>query len=422
MTNKNSIYIKSNATKRSSSSKDSTTLGNKACAKKLGTSDRQHKHPRVIRKHNIGRPLLEDGVSSVTARKAVEQKVGQLKKRVEQLPSISSKPVIANIDKLKFSILLEPSQLGGIIERALQLCKEKRLKHRSRKSEWYRHVFVLNFATGSKAVFEIEPNKPNAKTLATLTINPNRTHMTTEDVLRLRKVWKDLFGLGALSLASRMRVMRIDVCADAAYSIDNLIVDMDNVRTGAKFYIKTATGGRIETNYMGSVESASRGVAYDLDSSDDFKRAAGEVPSRHTRENAELVIESGKKELAGRIRIENRRVFKTHQSFAKLTKLKNPFEQFHVYDLSKGSHKFSLDFLMYLDCVRLRGQDGARKFLLSSAQKKAPEINKQISEHEGRLTNMAADWWKPTDFCSSLMGVLKTLPAWDFLKVIENPR
>jgi hypothetical protein len=217
-----------------------------------------------------------------------------------------------------------------------------------------------------------------------------------------------------------MLVMRIDVCADAPYSIDNLIVDMDKVRIGAKFYVKTTTGGRIQTNYMGSVESASHAAAYDLDSSDDFKRAAGEVPSRHTRENAELVIDSGKKESAGSIRVENRRVFKTHQSFADLAQLKDPFDKFRVYDLSKGSHKFSLDFLMYLDCVRLRGIAGARNFLESNAKRKDVDIKTQLFEYEQCFAEMAAIWWKPADFCSSLMGVLKTLPAWDFLKVMEN--
>ena len=64
---------------------------------------------------------------------------------------------------------------------------------------------------------------------------------------------------------------------------------------GAKVYVATDRGGKMQTLYMGSTESAHHGVAYDQIASDEYKRRVGEKPSRTSmRKDAELVSERKK--------------------------------------------------------------------------------------------------------------------------------
>jgi hypothetical protein len=240
---------------------------------------------------------------------------------------------------------------------------------------------------------------------------------SASDTLELKNVWKALFGTQARDVVASMMFMRVDANADCPHPIRNLIIDLDGAKVGSKFFVKTTVGGQIQTYYVGSIESPHHGNAYDQYASDEFKSKVGEFVGRQSpRENAELVFDQTK----GRTRIESRRVFKQHVSLSELAAITNPFGEFNVYDLSKlDGKKSSLEFVTYLDCVRIRGISGANRYL-SEACGNSKEGIATIHAHEERLTRLAAPWWRPQDFNASLLSVLKKTPVWQFLKVMEK--
>lgn len=336
----------------------------------------------------------------------------QLKQAVMQ---VTNAPIVIGFDKAEMSVPLTIAQLDGVVHKALQLVKQKRLTHRSSKSQWFKYLFVLTLGGGSKVVFNMAPNKADAKTLMQVTLNPN--HISETDTVELKSVWKALFGPQAREVAALMMFMRVDTNADCAHLIDNLIIDLDGAKVGSKYFVKTNTGGKSQSNYVGSKESAHHGIGYDQYASDDYKARVGEFVSRQKfRKSAELVIERSK----GRTRIESRRVFKPHVSLSELAAITNPFGKYKVYDLSKlDGKKSSLEFVTYLDCVRIRGISGANRYL-SEACGKSKEGIATIHAHEQHLTRLAAPWWRPQDFNASLLSVLKKTPVWQFLKVMEK--
>jgi hypothetical protein len=328
---------------------------------------------------------------------------------------VTNAPIVIGFDKAEMSVPLTIAQLDGVVHKALQLVKQKRLTHRSSKSQWFKYLFVLTLGGGSKVVFNMAPNKADAKTLMQVTLNPN--HISETDTVELKSVWKALFGPQAREVAALMMFMRVDTNADCAHLIDNLIIDLDGAKVGSKYFVKTNTGGKSQSNYVGSKESAHHGIGYDQYASDDYKARVGEFVSRQKfRKSAELVIERSK----GRTRIESRRVFKPHVSLSELAAITNPFGKYKVYDLSKlDGKKSSLEFVTYLDCVRIRGISGANRYL-SEACGKSKEGIATIHAYEARLTRLAAPWWRPQDFNASLLSVLKKTPVWQFLKVMEK--
>lgn len=328
---------------------------------------------------------------------------------------VTDAPIVIGIDKLSLSVPLSPTQLDAAVHKALQLVKQKRLTHRSSKSQPYKYLFVLTLDGGSKVVFNLVPNKTNIKEPMQVIFNPN--HISATDTVELKDVWKALFGPQAREVAASMRFMRVDVNADSAHFIDNLIIDLDGAKVGQKYFVKTDIGGKLQSSYVGGKESAHHGFAYDQVASDDYKARVGEFVGRQKFRNiAELVFEQAK----GRTRIESRHIFKPHVTLAELTALTNPFSNYRVYDLSKLTGKKSnIEFLTYLDCVRIRGIYGANHYL-SKACGKSKEGIATIHTHEQYLYRLAAPWWRPQDFNASLLTVLKQTPVWAFLKVMEK--
>ena len=127
-----------------------------------------------------------------------------------------------------------------------------------------------------------------------LVLNPNQ--MEAGDSKRLIGMFKLLFPLNAREIAASMLIRRIDVCIQLGLAIEDLIIELNGVMSGAKVYLKTDRDGQMQTVYMGSTESAHHGVAYDQIASDQYKRLVGEKPSRtQMREDAELVLELERK-------------------------------------------------------------------------------------------------------------------------------
>jgi hypothetical protein len=85
-----------------------------------------------------------------------------LKHAVMQVANAS---IVIGIDKVVMSVPLTATQLDAAVHKALQLVRQKRLTHRSSKSQWFKYLFVLTLGGGSKVVFNMAPNKADAKTL-----------------------------------------------------------------------------------------------------------------------------------------------------------------------------------------------------------------------------------------------------------------
>jgi hypothetical protein len=327
-------------------------------------------------------------------------------------------PTLVAIDKLEFSVQVNAYELVATVSRARDLARSKVLTHRTSKSAWYKHLFVLRFESGASAVFLMEPTKPNVKTLIQLHINPN--HLTEVDADRLIKVWRAIFLDDARRLAHTLLFRRIDVCADFPYSVDDLVLSIDGARTGSTVFVQTGSGGRIQTIYAGSVESAQHGSAYDQNASDEYKVSVGELPSKDRtkmKDDCELGLTTTK----DRVRIESRNSYKTPLRYSELPTLGAPFAGYKVYLKRPGrSRRPSLDYLAYLDCVSLRGLNGARLHLTrDSAHVREARIT--VGRFEAQLVRNTAPWWQPQDFNASVVALLKTAPIWKFLCVLARP-
>lgn len=342
----------------------------------------------------------------------------------QQAASISAGKVASNsannmkCDKLILDVFPEASELEDAVERAEQLVRNKVLVKVTRKSQFYRHSFKLKFGTGAVAFFSMVPILSSAKTPMQLIFNPNSSHLSSSDAVLLLQIWKQLFVLRAKAVAKTMRFRRVDVCADFPHDLDDLIVDMDGVQVGMKYGMKTKRGGKLQSVYMGGVESAHHGVAYDRQASDDYKASVGEVTSRRSlKQDADFSAE-GKQ---GGLRIESRRVFRPSITFAQLGEITDVFEKYKVYRVTRRPGlTLSIQFMAYLDSVRLRGVNGARRWLAESAtDQKAASV--QIVAFEKQLARLAAPWWRPNEFHASLATVLQTSSAWRFLSVLEMP-
>ncbi len=320
------------------------------------------------------------------------------------------------IDKLVLDIQLPAHELASVLERAQQLRRDRQLRKGSPKSTFFKKAFYTKLPSGAVARFHIMPNNPDKGAPMQLVLNPNQ--MEPGDCQHLITIFKHLFPINFKEIAASMLIRRIDVCIQLGLAIEDLIIELNGVMSGAKVYLKTDRDGQMQTIYMGSHESAHHGIAYDQITSDQYKRLVGEKPSRsQMREDAELVLELERKQ--GRIQLESRRVFDHPVTLARLADLKTPFGKYRILQLKAGGKKWEPGFCGYVDSVRLRGVHGARAHWKVQCGE-GREVMAQIAEFEARLGRMAAPWWKPEEYAASLLETLKKSAAWKFLRLMEE--
>ena len=320
------------------------------------------------------------------------------------------------IDKLVLDIQLPAHELASVLERARQLRRERQLGKGSKKGKFYKNIFILRLPSKAVACFHMVQSNSDKGAPMQLVLNPNQ--MEPGDCKRLIAMFKLLFPFNAKEVAALMLIRRIDVCIQLGLAIEDLIIELNGVMSGAKVYLKTDRDGKMQTIYMGSHESAHHGIAYDQITSDQYKRLVGEKPSRISmREDAELVLELERKQ--GRIQLESRRVFDHPVTLARLADLKTPFGKYRILQLKSDGKKWEPGFCGYVDSVRLRGVHGARAHWKAQCGE-GREVMAQIAEFEARLGRMAAPWWKPEKYAASLLETLKKSAAWKFLRLMEE--
>ena len=385
------------------------------------------KSKTVIAPTSTGKPLQvlnQDGQRANKAQRRTKAVAGkpsttskQQRKPDQQIMGTTN-PLQMNCDKIELNAYMSSHELEGAVQRALEMVREKELVKSTSKQRHYQNVFKLRFESGAYAMFLMTPNKANIKAQMQLVFNPNPSHMNLDDARMMKKTFRKLFGLNAQAIASAMLFHRVDICADFEHLIDDLIIDLDGVKVGTRFGLTTANGGTIKSIYMGGVESQHHGVAYDQVASDNYKANVGEVTSRRRslREDAEIAFDA----TAQGLRIESRRLFKQPIGIAELSKQTDIFGGYKVWEVKpRPGIRMSTEFVHYIDCVRLRGFNGARSWSLANAADKQATIS-LIAGHEKTLRRMVADWWRPEDFNASLLDVLRQSPAWLFLSVLDK--
>ena len=427
--------------------KDKLTLSNET-AKPVGKADssktdglisaksnKSQKTSRTVFKHDV---LSKDvSRSNRLGESASPPKLpNRLSKAAERPTSTDSKqhailskghedrsPIVKGIDKLHFSVPVIDLQLERAIEVALQLVKKKKLplKHRSIKGDWFRHKFVYTFGSHiprkpCQAVIKMKPTNPKAKVELEIDLNPN--HLTEDDVREFIHLWKELFSVHARELAKQVGIMRIDINADCPYRTDDLIIDMDGAMVGQKYFVKTNRGAELQSNYSGSAKSNERVLMYDKNSQEEFMQASTRnVVDQQEAHEDDALIHLMKGRSVERTRVEMRRLFKTpHPLVSELTSITDPFGKVHVYQVNFLKAKnISIEFIAYLDCVRVRGVIGAGRYLLKKCGG-TKEAKQKVQDFENKLARIAAPWWQADDFKESVLDLLKVTPLWRFLK------
>lgn len=320
------------------------------------------------------------------------------------------------IDKLYLDLALSAPELEAVISRAASLKAEGTLNRGSNQGTFFQQAYYLKLKSGAIARVHLIPTGTATTFNFQMVLNPNQ--MESSDCTELIHLMKSLFPTTALKVMCDMLVRRIDTCVELAHPTDMLLIELDGALVGSKIFVKTDRGAKLQTVYVGSVTSKHHGIAYDLDASDDFKRQVGEKPSRvKLADDAELSVSSAK----GRSRLESRRVFDSAPvTLAELAAIKDPFGDYRIMELKPQAFKGDLGFCNYIECVRIRGINGARKYLLANCGDKA--ISTQVSAWESKLASMAAVWWKPEQYAASLLETLSQSPAWKFIRPMARSK
>ena len=377
--------------------------------------------------------LNQDGLGANKAQRLTKAVAGKpsttstkQRKPVDSVGSID-KPVLIGSDKFHFSVPVSKLQLARAIEVALLMVKlkEKPLTHRSIKGEWFRHKFVYSFgshtyAVPCQAVLKMESTKRDVKFEMEVDLNPN--NLTVSDVGEWLALWKELFGTHARELAQQVGTMRLDNNADCPYRTDDLIIDMDGARMGEKYYVRTTAGAMIQSSYAGSAKAAERLSVYDKEGREAYKEEQARAIDRHQEEAHEDDALIRLKRVAGgeRTRAEIRRVFEGyHPKVSELGTIADPFGRVHVYHIDRNKTKrMSVEFIAFLDSVRVRGVNGAGRYLIKECGN-TKEAKSKVQEFERQLARLAAPWWPPEDFNASALDLLKSLPIWKFLRPLK---
>ncbi|MDN5503749.1 MAG: hypothetical protein L0H10_07995 [Comamonas sp.] len=320
------------------------------------------------------------------------------------------------IDKLYLDLALSAPELEAVASRAASLKAEGKLSRGSNQGTFFQMAYCLKLESGAIARLHLIPSGWATTFNFQFVLNPNQ--MASSDCEDLILLMKSLFPTTALKMMRNMLVRRTDLCIELAQLVDMLLIELDGARSGSKIFVSTDRGAKLQTMYLGSVTSRHHGIAYDLDASDDFKRQVGEKPSRvKLADDAELSFTSTK----GRTRLESRRVFRSAPvTLAELATIKDPFGDYRIMKLKPQAFKNDLGFCNYIECVRIRGINGARKYLLANCGGKA--ISAQVSAWESKLASMTAVWWKPEQYAASLLETLKQSAAWKFIRPMARSK
>lgn len=323
------------------------------------------------------------------------------------------------IDKIVLA-LYDDAASGGEAETLHQrlqlLLKQKQVVRGTSKGEGFSNVYLQRLPSKAVIKYAIKPVHQNVRQVLQITLNPNA--MEPEDVQDSRDMLHRVLGLRSDRLIAELKCTRLDTCIDVQdLFVNDLIVVFAGARTQSTFFVASDTGGRVQTIYCGSVQSAERACVYDQNDADAFKALVGEKPSgpelrrKKVKDDAELGITGNAK--AGRTRFEVRNVLDTPVTLRDLRKMKSAFHKFEVFNVSGPKTKrWPLGFIGYLDLVRVRGLAGARLYVAKNGSR---EAQAEVQKYEQRLAKLAVRRWLPDDYVLNLRDVLREHGLWSVL-------
>jgi hypothetical protein len=386
----------------------STTTG-----KSLNTKNKKHKKTKALSASaNANGNAKQQDSTHATASHAVP------------LLSVKVQPQLRTLDKAMVDAPATPEQ----VERAIDICKDMarigdatRITNQSRN---WQAVFAVHLNSQLHAGHSQNPSatlyfnyrgNANADIPFRLQFNPHKIDARHTDALI--DLWKSIWPIGWRELRRDARYFRMDEAADAAGSLDNLILDRKASQVTARYYTQTGRDGKIKTSYIGEDSAANGAALYDRYSAEVFRNADAE-PVPLNRETATYTLDQIK-DAEGIIRVESRRVFAQKLTYAELLQTPSAFSEYYLFDLSRltPSDRRDTAFMGYTEMVRLRGMHGAKHRLLDM-HGKTVATKRMIADYEQRLARCQCEWWTRLDRTQQLGKLLKSLPANKFLKRI----
>lgn len=278
----------------------------------------------------------------------------------------------------------------------------------SSKGDIFKRVVIQRLPSGAVVKYAAEPSRGDVRQRLQITLNP--AHIESTDIKHLRKALKSVLGPDWNAALRRALCMRIDSCVDGLdVDVNTLLVMFAGARSHGVFYVQVDQTGRIQTIYLGSVQSATHGIVYDQNASDRYKRLVGEkvLVRERVADDAEVVLRTQ----GARTRFEVRNVMKQGVSLLDLQKMPTALDKFRVFELSERAiDKLSATDAALLDVYRLRGPTGARAHLRAFKNGKAAEerLDEVLARH-------AAPWWDSPSLVSSMRRALRSSPVWCLL-------
>lgn len=326
---------------------------------------------------------------------------------------------VIKIDKIVLALFDDAASAAdgeAMHKRLQQLLKQKELTRGTSKGEGFRNVYIQRLPSDAVIKYAVNPMHKGVRQVLQITLNPNQ--MEADDVQPFRDLLHRVLAFDADSLLAQLKCTRIDTCLDVEnLPVNDLIVVFADARTQSTFYLASDRGGRVQTIYCGSAQSAEHACIYDQNDADDFKAQVGEKVSSpelrrvKVKEDAELGISKVPK--SDRTRFEVRNVLNTPVTLRQLRTMKSAFEKFKVFRVArKPDKRLPLAFLTYLDMVRVRGLAGARLYV---AEHGTREAQAEIEEHEQRLKKLKARISEFDDYALDIRAALRECGLWSVL-------
>lgn len=326
-------------------------------------------------------------------------------------------PELRSIDTMEMDAPLNEQQIERAIGKLKLMVNDKRARRVTNESRFWEAKFSVPLGTGRQGersvsiTFYFVCTAKNSNVPMRLQFNVGL--IRDEHVKRLIEVFKEVFPLDYKEVARSLRIHGVDEAYDRTGSLEDFILERGSSTTVERYYIKTSAGGEIQTSYIGSVDSPSHGVLYDLGSADAYRNARGQAVPLN-KDTATHVFKCR----MGMIRIESRRVFKSPLTMQDLLRLPSAFHEYQFFDLTRLPARKRRDpvFIGYVDSVRLRGVHSASKRLEAALGGGRPAA-RQVAEFEERLGRANSTWWSAIDHRQQLGVLLRAAPIWQFLRL-----
>lgn len=372
---------------------------------KLTTSEteRKKKQTHVTSSASTSSPINDD--AQPMAKSAVQRAV---KKTIN--------PGLRIIDTMEMDAPLNAQQIESAIKKLKAMRSEKRARQLTSESKFWKAKFTVPLGSGSGGrnvsvtfYFECTANNSNVP----MRLQFNVSLIREEHARRFIKVFKEVFPFDYKQVAKSLRFHGVDEAYDRPGSLEDFVLERPASTTVERYYIRTNSRGEIQTSYIGSEDSPSHGVLYDLGGADAFRNALGEAVPLN-KDTATHKFNSRE----GMIRIESRRVFKgSPLTLKELLELPSAFHEYQFLDLNRLSAKDRCDpaFIGYVDSVRLRGVHAASKRLEAALGGGRP-AKRQVALFEARLGTASCVWWSAIDHRQKLGVLLRKSAIWKFLR------